>query len=126
MAGESEKETKERTMALQFLDAPSDLIPGVYEGGLKTWECSLDLVDYLDSIENGDVRGKRVLEVRLHVVLVCNFIYTSRSGVVQPCRLYTSCNKYFRQRHRHMMIIQAKTEKRISMYKTTTLLSSNS
>ncbi|CAG8549464.1 4385_t:CDS:2 [Ambispora gerdemannii] len=25
----------------------SDLIKGVYEGGFKTWECSLDLVDYL-------------------------------------------------------------------------------
>ncbi|KAJ1914766.1 hypothetical protein H4219_004646 [Mycoemilia scoparia] len=25
----------------------SDLIAGVYEGGLKTWECSLDLLDYL-------------------------------------------------------------------------------
>ena len=29
--------------ALSFLDAPSDLVPGVYEGGLKTWECSIDL-----------------------------------------------------------------------------------
>ena len=27
-----------------FADEQSDLIPGVYEGGLKTWECSLDLV----------------------------------------------------------------------------------
>ncbi|KAH7918658.1 hypothetical protein BV22DRAFT_1041576 [Leucogyrophana mollusca] len=35
--------------ALQFLDAPSDLVPFVYEGGLKTWECALDLVRYLDS-----------------------------------------------------------------------------
>ena len=25
----------------------SDLIPGVYEGGLKTWECSIDLCNYL-------------------------------------------------------------------------------
>lgn len=28
-------------------DASTDLIPGVYEGGLKTWECALDLVDEL-------------------------------------------------------------------------------
>ncbi|KAI0360363.1 hypothetical protein OH77DRAFT_1418261 [Trametes cingulata] len=52
---------------LDFLDAPSDLVPGVYEGGLKTWECSLDLVDCLDSIYSTDVaeklRGKRVLEL---------------------------------------------------------------
>jgi protein-histidine N-methyltransferase len=51
------------THALDFLDAPSDLVPGVYEGGLKTWECSLDLVDYLDGIKGGDVRGRRILEV---------------------------------------------------------------
>ncbi|KAG1741561.1 uncharacterized protein EDB91DRAFT_1131145 [Suillus paluster] len=50
--------------ALQFLDAPSDLVPLVYEGGLKTWECSLDLASYLDSISSQfDVRGKRVLEI---------------------------------------------------------------
>ncbi|KAK2543127.1 hypothetical protein Q9966_002936 [Columba livia] len=24
----------------------SDLIPGVYEGGLKIWECTFDLIDY--------------------------------------------------------------------------------
>lgn len=54
---------KDPTQALEFLDTPSDLVPGVYEGGLKTWECSLDLVDYLDGIDSGDVRGKRVLEV---------------------------------------------------------------
>ncbi|KIL65503.1 hypothetical protein M378DRAFT_530526 [Amanita muscaria Koide BX008] len=36
---------------LQFFDAPSDLVPGVYEGGLKTWECCLDLVDYLEATD---------------------------------------------------------------------------
>ncbi|KAG2107336.1 hypothetical protein BD769DRAFT_132913 [Suillus cothurnatus] len=50
--------------ALHFLDAPSDLVPLVYEGGLKTWECSLDLASYLDSISSQfDVSGKRVLEI---------------------------------------------------------------
>ncbi|KAI5117754.1 hypothetical protein M0805_000598 [Coniferiporia weirii] len=59
--------------ALSFIDNPSDLVPGVYEGGLKTWECSLDLVDCLASVgRDGDksgigradwVRGKRVLEI---------------------------------------------------------------
>ena len=39
--------------ALDFLDAPSDLVvPGVYEGGLiKTWECSLDLVEHLHELQ---------------------------------------------------------------------------
>ncbi len=54
--------------ALAFLDAPSDLVPGVYEGGLKTWECSLDLVDYLDGLKvngkNHSFVGKTILDVR--------------------------------------------------------------
>ena len=31
-----------------LVDAPADLVPGVYEGGLKTWECALDLTTYID------------------------------------------------------------------------------
>lgn len=56
-----------KRQALTFLDAPSDLVPGVYEGGLKTWECSLDIVDYLDSLKetckNQTYEGKKILEV---------------------------------------------------------------
>ncbi|KAJ3345509.1 Histidine protein methyltransferase 1 [Kappamyces sp. JEL0680] len=40
----------------------SDLIAGVYEGGLKTWECSLDLAEYL--FRHPDlVRNKTVIEL---------------------------------------------------------------
>ncbi|GAA5888030.1 hypothetical protein JCM6882_000256 [Rhodosporidiobolus microsporus] len=54
-----------------FIDEQTDLVKGVYEGGLKTWECSLDLVDCLDSrgfavdaeLETPRVRGKSILEV---------------------------------------------------------------
>ena len=51
-----------------LVDAPADLVPGVYEGGLKTWECALDLAAYLDrdvfDAQAGQrVRGLRVLEV---------------------------------------------------------------
>jgi hypothetical protein len=45
-----------------LVDAPADLVPGVYEGGLKTWECALDLAAYIDR-EVPRVRGLRVLEV---------------------------------------------------------------
>uniref|UniRef100_M1A0C1 Uncharacterized protein n=1 Tax=Solanum tuberosum TaxID=4113 RepID=M1A0C1_SOLTU len=44
----------------------SDLIPGKYEGGLKLWEGSLDLVKTLSSeMQSGklSLTGKRVLEV---------------------------------------------------------------
>ena len=55
------------TDALAFIDNPSDLVPGIYEGGLKTWECSLDLVEVLHSVYGSDlardIRGKRILEV---------------------------------------------------------------
>ncbi|KXN85582.1 Histidine protein methyltransferase 1 [Leucoagaricus sp. SymC.cos] len=52
--------------ALQFIEAPSDLVPRVYEGGLKTWECSLDLVEYLDSTYGEGAEGfhgRSVLEL---------------------------------------------------------------
>jgi protein-histidine N-methyltransferase len=52
---------------LEYLEAPSDLVSGIYEGGLKTWECSLDLVDVLNDVHGQDASplpGKSVLEVR--------------------------------------------------------------
>ncbi|KAJ7646574.1 hypothetical protein FB45DRAFT_1098493 [Roridomyces roridus] len=58
----SGRDLRPPTAALGFLDAPSDLVPGVYEGGLKTWECSLDLVGYLDSLDL-HFSGKRILEI---------------------------------------------------------------
>ncbi|XP_020521277.1 histidine protein methyltransferase 1 homolog isoform X2 [Amborella trichopoda] len=44
----------------------SDLIPGKYEGGLKLWECSLDLIKSLAlEIQNGQLslEEKKVLEI---------------------------------------------------------------
>ena len=40
----------------------SDLVSGVYEGGLKVWECSLDLVDYI-TLNKEKFEGKKVLEI---------------------------------------------------------------
>ena len=40
----------------------TDLIPGLYEGGMKTWECAYDLVDYLSKIDF-DFTGMKVLEL---------------------------------------------------------------
>lgn len=42
------------------IQTQSDLIPGVYEGGAKTWECSLDLVELLHS--KWDVLGLEELQ----------------------------------------------------------------
>ncbi|KAF6763186.1 hypothetical protein DFP72DRAFT_1000579 [Ephemerocybe angulata] len=62
---EEEKERKPMDPSiLEYLDAPSDLLPGVYEGGLKTWECSLDLVEYLESSDSfKSYSGNRVIEL---------------------------------------------------------------
>jgi len=65
-------EQSQQTAVTAFVDAPADLVPGTYEGGLKTWECALDLAAYLDRDVLGAhagaaagrrVRGSRVLEV---------------------------------------------------------------
>ena len=41
----------------------SDLIPAVYEGGMKVWECAYDLVDYLASGDSPPLSGLRILEL---------------------------------------------------------------
>lgn len=47
----------------------SDVVPGVYEGGAKVWECTQDLGDYLTALNaNGDsvideFVGKSVLDL---------------------------------------------------------------
>ena len=46
----------------QTLNDHSDLKPAVYEGGLKIWECTWDLIDYLASLEI-DFQQKNVLEL---------------------------------------------------------------
>lgn len=33
--------------AMTRLSADGDITPGVYEGGFKTWECAVDLAEYL-------------------------------------------------------------------------------
>ncbi|KAF8316782.1 hypothetical protein DL93DRAFT_2191697 [Clavulina sp. PMI_390] len=48
---------------LESVDAPSDLVPGVYEGGLKTWECSIDLAAYLAHSVKPRIPGGNFLEL---------------------------------------------------------------
>ncbi|KAI8146300.1 hypothetical protein BJV82DRAFT_705704 [Fennellomyces sp. T-0311] len=45
------------------LNSNSDLVRGVYEGGFKTWECSLDLAEYLSQLPKDQITGKRILEL---------------------------------------------------------------
>ena len=64
-SAQTDQEQNQEPEDLKFVEAPSDLVPGIYEGGLKTWECSVDLATYLhDSLAPDAVVGKRVLEVK--------------------------------------------------------------
>lgn len=66
-----------------YVDAKTDLIPGLYEGGLKTWEGGVDLIEVLarslagNSTEEQNknvgewVKGGKVLEVSLRGRTFC-------------------------------------------------------
>ncbi|CAO1619656.1 unnamed protein product [Jaminaea pallidilutea] len=61
-AAEAERRREDATV----VGTQSDLVPGVYEGGLKTWECSLDLVGVLAQRTQSDgewIRGKTIAEL---------------------------------------------------------------
>lgn len=57
----------------QYVDAVTDLIPGLYEGGLKTWEGGVDLVEVLSDVQGGPaswIYGSSVLEVSTPLTLL--------------------------------------------------------
>ncbi|KAF0483238.1 S-adenosylmethionine-dependent methyltransferase [Gigaspora margarita] len=57
-------ETSHSSAKILELTVDNDVVHGIYEGGLKTWECSLDLVEYL-SIKSKEINfsGKKILEL---------------------------------------------------------------
>lgn len=59
------------------LSGNTDLIKGVYEGGFKTWECSIDMVQYLSGLPEEQITNKRVLEVGMEERADGNFMQTS-------------------------------------------------
>ena len=50
-----------REESSSFEDRNTDLVPGVYEGGLKVWECSIDLCRYF--VQNNIVIKGHILEL---------------------------------------------------------------
>ena len=68
--GESGQKHERESLA-EFVNGNEDVRTGAYEGGLKSWECSVDLVKYLAETEteelgrilSTDGPGTRVLEV---------------------------------------------------------------
>lgn len=69
----------------------SDLVPGEYEGGLKTWECSLDLVSILakESLERHKEKANRVLELGCGTAMPSLFLLSRafREGAKQNMEL---------------------------------------
>ncbi|KAI9306321.1 hypothetical protein BJ944DRAFT_160109 [Cunninghamella echinulata] len=59
----SSKDNSEQILDMLNLTGNSDLIRGVYEGGFKTWECSIDLVQWLSQLPKQDITNKSVLEL---------------------------------------------------------------
>ncbi|XP_067624861.1 histidine protein methyltransferase 1 homolog isoform X2 [Eurosta solidaginis] len=54
----------------------SDLIPGVYEGGAKIWECTDDVLQYLaTNFKSQEWRGKRFLDLGCGVGLLGIYVY---------------------------------------------------
>ncbi|KAJ8981630.1 hypothetical protein NQ317_000858, partial [Molorchus minor] len=57
-----DKQSLSETASLKAEQSHSDLLPTVYEGGLKIWECTFDLLNYLKNI-NLDLGNKDVLDL---------------------------------------------------------------
>ncbi|KAG8831889.1 hypothetical protein FRC18_005809 [Serendipita sp. 400] len=87
-----------RIKELAYIDAPSDVIPNIYEGGLKMWECSVDVVEYLTGLTDffSSFRGLNVLEVGCGTAVPSAFILQSilneplddeSSTETKPCTL---------------------------------------
>lgn len=72
---------------LEYIESPSDLVPGAYEGGLKTWECSIDLATHLASTTpfGAWTKTHRVLEVRGVFDLLVFYFKRLRSDWMRDC-----------------------------------------
>jgi SAM-dependent methyltransferase len=49
--------------ALKNAVKDSDVVPGVYEGGFKLWECASDVISHMQSLPDSFLQGKRVLDL---------------------------------------------------------------
>ncbi|KAL6930955.1 hypothetical protein ACO0R3_004079 [Hanseniaspora guilliermondii] len=80
---ESDPTSSEEIVNLDFLDK-DDLLRNVYEGGLTTWECSIDLVKYLSSLNEQMNTSKDIIELgcgtSLPSLYLFNHVYLNNSS----------------------------------------------
>ena len=74
----------------------TDLVSGVYEGGLKIWECSEDLVEFLHSNKSGRLKGLKVLELGCGAALPGIYCFkegaSGEENFIQTCSNKTNKN----------------------------------
>ena len=68
-----------------------DIVPKIYEGGFKTWECSKDLANLMAEDDDHDpLRGALNAQLdprdcKIHVVEVSGLLISATSKKVAPC-----------------------------------------
>ena len=77
------------------LNTNTDLLPGQYEGGLKIWECSEDLVCYLSATRGDLLQGRRVLELGCGAALP-GLLAFKHGASGQDLLSITVCHRYIK------------------------------
>lgn len=70
-----------KSSVLSAESSHSDLLSGVYEGGLKVWECTFDLLNYLEN-ESVNFDGLKVLDLGCGAGLLGIFALLKRATFV--------------------------------------------
>lgn len=73
-AGDGDEDSVELDILIG--ETSEDLRKNVYEGGLKSWECSIDVVDYLSELKSGLEDIDCVLELGCGTALPTEYIYS--------------------------------------------------
>ncbi|QLL31455.1 hypothetical protein HG536_0B03180 [Torulaspora globosa] len=73
-AGDGDEDSVELDILMG--ETSEDLRKNVYEGGLKSWECSIDVVDYLSELKSGLEDIDCVLELGCGTALPTEYIYS--------------------------------------------------
>ena len=86
-----------REESSSFRDRNTDLVPGVYEGGLKVWECSIDLCRYF--VQNNIIIKGHILELGCGhglpgIWLLKQAISKSQQGLVDTFVTFSDYNEF--------------------------------